>query len=275
MKKSRKVPDLFIEKLLLGELPEHEKEQLLADPDVRRRVAELEASNKKILEEYRPDVMAQAIQWRRRKAEAGTGAAESMESAASLARKAARPRLGWQKLVPAVGFAVVALVAGFVIFTRQPSVVQPQTPVEEIRLKGNDAHLVVYRKTSEGSETLQHGDIVRQRDTLQIGYVSTNEGYGAIVSIDGRGAVTLHFPASATDAKKLESGGEVFLPFAYQLDDAPDFERFFLVTYQEPFALDSLLESARQLVAAKGPAQSQDLTLPDQWQQTSLLLVKE
>jgi hypothetical protein len=36
-----------------------------------------------------------------------------------------------------------------------------------------------------------------------------------------------------------------------------------------------LLKSARELAAAKGKVQSQDLTLPEEWEQTSLLLVKE
>ena len=45
MKEHRKVPDLYIEKLILDELPKHEKEQLLKDPQVRRRVAELQAEN--------------------------------------------------------------------------------------------------------------------------------------------------------------------------------------------------------------------------------------
>jgi hypothetical protein len=57
--KENRVPDLFIEKLLLDELPKRKKEELLKDPKVQRRVAELKAANQRILEEYPPGEIAQ------------------------------------------------------------------------------------------------------------------------------------------------------------------------------------------------------------------------
>ena len=46
------------------------KEDLLKDPKVQRRVAELKAANQRILEEYPPGEIAQAIQRRARQAQA-------------------------------------------------------------------------------------------------------------------------------------------------------------------------------------------------------------
>jgi hypothetical protein len=48
--KKRQVPDILIEQLLLGELPEARARQLRGDPQVRARIAELQASNREILE---------------------------------------------------------------------------------------------------------------------------------------------------------------------------------------------------------------------------------
>jgi hypothetical protein len=56
-------------------------------------------------------------------------------------------------------------------------------------------------------------------------------------SIDGRGTVTRHFPLEKLESVRLEPKGEVSFPTSYQLDDAPGFERFILVT--SPEALDA------------------------------------
>ena len=64
--KDNGIPDLFIEKLLLDELPQDMKERLLKDPSVRHRLEELKAENRRILAEYPPEEMAKAIKNRER-----------------------------------------------------------------------------------------------------------------------------------------------------------------------------------------------------------------
>ena len=50
--------------------------------------------------------------------------------------------------------------------------------------------------------------------------------------------MTLHWPDRAGDsAAPLETAAEARLPSAYQLDDAPGFERFFLITRRAPFPI--------------------------------------
>src|SRR5262249_16204658 len=61
-------------------------------------------------------------------------------------------------------------------------------------------------------------------------------GYGVIASVDGAGAVTLHFPFSedAPPQATAVARDTTTLPHAYALDDAPRFERFFFLIANHP-----------------------------------------
>ncbi len=96
----------------------------------------------------------------------------------------------------------------------------------------------------------------------------------AVVSVDGRGGVTLHWPEGSGPAAELESGRAVPLPHAYRLDDAPGFERFFLVTGAARFDTGAVLEAARRL-AASGRARTDPLPLAAGLEQRALVLIKE
>ena len=263
--KDNGIPDLLIEKLLLDELPRDMKERLLADPSVRRRLAALKADNREILEVYPPEQMAKAIRNR--------------ESRQAGSVRAARlgPRAGQlRRLVPAAGFALLVLVGGLLLITRGPAFFAPRNQAQEIRLKGGAAHLNVYMKTDAGARLLEEGDPVSEGATLQVGYVPGGYQYGAIVSIDGSGAVTLHFPLSDETGPSLEGEGEgqVLLPFAYTLDDAPAFERFFFVVSERPFSVETVIEAAEKLSAEPEEAKTQELDLPGKLEQSSILLLK-
>jgi hypothetical protein len=277
--KENRIPDLFIEKLLLDELPKRKKEELLKDPMVQRRITELKAANQKILDEYPPGEMARAIQRRARQGEAPQAEAERTRSTGDkgerpISAAARRGTFGWPRLVPVAGFALVVLVGGLLLITRGPSVFAPRSPAEEVRLKGGGAYLTVYKQTATGAQALESGDAVAERNNLQIGYVAGTNRYGAILSIDGRGTVTLHYPVSAAADPSLEAGGEVILPFSYALDDAPDFERFFFVVSEKPFSVNEVLEAARDFSGQPLKAKKQNLDLPKGLEQTSILLLK-
>ena len=51
--------------------------------------------------------------------------------------------------------------------------------------------------------------------------------YGAIISVDGRGAFTQHLPLKGEFAVPLVARDT--LDFAYELDDAPHWERFYKI----------------------------------------------
>ncbi|UCF97031.1 MAG: hypothetical protein JSV89_17920 [Spirochaetaceae bacterium] len=295
--KDNGIPDLFIEKLLLDELPKGMKEQLLKDPSVQRRLDELKAENRRILEEYPPEAMAEEIRRRSRETvQAVQPSAEirQIESAPERERRSGAPvrrpaeggavrrwlslsripRLSWPRLVPVAGFALLVLAGGLLLITRGPSFFAPQSPASEVRLKGGGAHLTVYMQTDTGARVLQEGDRVAEGATLQVSYVAGTNKYGAIISIDGRGTVTPHFPLSAMTGQTLEMGGEVLLPFAYTLDDAPVFERFFFVFSKRPFSLEKVLQAAEKLSEKPEIAKSQSLSLPRGVEQSSILLLK-
>jgi hypothetical protein len=81
---------------------------------------------------------------------------------------------------------------------------------------------------------------------LQVSYVALGRPYGVIFSIDGAGVVTLHHPTSAEGEQALvDLDGAVPLPSAYELDDAPRFEKFFFVTALHPLDVTAILEKAR------------------------------
>jgi hypothetical protein len=254
MKKDR-VPDILIEQLLLGELPEAKARQLAEDPRVRARMAELEASNREILQRYPPEVMVKRIGWRLEKQEAP-----------------ARPRR-WSlpRLAPAAGLAALLLAAGAVLVTVAPW----RDSGEHTRLKGARAHLVIYRKTAGGAEALAAGSGIRAGDVLQIGYVAAARKYGVIFSIDGRGLLTLHYPASPQSSSQLSEQGEMMLDYAYQLDDAPGFERFFLVTADRAPSVEEVLAAGRRLASDPRQARQASLGLPSGLEQWSMLLAKK
>jgi hypothetical protein len=160
------------------------------------------------------------------------------------------------------------------LVTRGPDIFTAPGQAQEVRLKGGGAYLSVYRQTATGAEALAEEDLVAEGNNLQIGYVAGRSRYGAILSIDGRGVVTLHFPSAAIDGQELERGGEVLLPFSYTLDDAPGFERFFFVVSRRPFSVQRALEAARELAEEPQTAKSQNLDLPKGLEQASILLLK-
>ncbi|MEM6930226.1 MAG: hypothetical protein AAF602_25020, partial [Myxococcota bacterium] len=98
-----------------------------------------------------------------------------------------------------------------------------------------ESHLIVYVHDPEGHAVqLPDGATLREGDTIQVGYVAT-AGYAAIVSLDGWGVVTTHLPP-----RREPTPRRGVLDHAFRLDDAPDYERFFLVVDDTPFDLASI-----------------------------------
>ena len=85
--------------------------------------------------------------------------------------------------------------------------------------------------------------------------------FGVLLSIDGAGHVTLHLPESAARRRRADAQGEIRLPSAYELDDAPAFERFLLVTSAAPFRRGGARRRARPRRPARG-ARAAPLPLP-------------
>jgi hypothetical protein len=242
MSDERRLPEPLQERAALGELPGAAP----LDPETAARLAEDDAA---FLAAHPPEVVVPAI---RRRLEA--------------TRARRLPRAVW--LVPVAAAAALALWIG-----RDPA--PALAPVEEgVRFKG-DARLVVHRRGPAGdAEPLAPGAVARAGDRLQLAYVAAGAAHGAVVSIDGRGGVTLHFPLTPDGATALAPDGPTALPRSYELDDAPEFERFVLVTSDgAPVPVAAVLAAARAL-AGTPDAATAPLSLPADVNQTSFLVYK-
>jgi hypothetical protein len=95
--------------------------------------------------------------------------------------------------------------------------------------------------------TLHEGDTVQRAYTAAPPRNTDADVYGVIFSIDGRSALTLHYPSTAEGETRLAAGKRTALDEAYTLDDAPRFEVFFMVVSAEPLEANTVLSQARTL----------------------------
>lgn len=243
---ARKVPDLLVERLAAGDLPPQQAAQVRAQLEQEagglQRLGAIRLSDARTLAEHPPERVA---------AEVARRARPAPESRRWLA-------------IPALAMAALAL---FLLRRpgHEPQRGQVLADPGEDRVKGLEPRVVVYRQTPHGIEALGPQAVVHPGDLLQPAYVAAGHRQGALVSLDGRGGVTLH-------ADHLEPDGERKAPQAFELDDAPDFERFLLVVSDEPMDSAAILAAARRL-AASGQARTGRLGLPHT-REASLLLRK-
>jgi hypothetical protein len=253
-------PDWLVERLALGELDDaaaaHVRARVAAEGrDADAELARLAASSREILDAHPPARVAAAV-----RARAADG----------------RPRARrWLVGAPVVLAGALALVLVARPAPHAKVDATAEAP-EQIRIKGDaNARVVVYRRAGATSERLRDGTRAANGDLLQLAYLAGDASFGALLSIDGRGHVTAHWPEPGADvAAPLSGKGEVRLPSAYELDDAPAFERFILVTADAPFAMTDVMNAARALAGRPGAARARALALPASLHQASLTLEK-
>jgi hypothetical protein len=248
---------LILEQYRLGELPAEEAariERLLPnDAALRDRLAALERSDEEIARRYPSTMFTERIR----------------ERLAAAPGSTPPPRIG-RRLV-----LVAALTAGAIaIAVALPWRTGAPTPDGD-RIKGLTPALAVYRRTAGSSETLADGAAARAGDLLRLGYVSAGRQYGVILSIDGRGIVTVLLPPEGTHAAALRGGGTVLLDTAYELDDAPEWERFYFVTADRPFDIAPVVDAAREAARRTPRAAPPSLPLPRDYDQSTFSIVKE
>ena len=200
------------------------------------------------------------------------------ELAQRVRARAAAVRSEPDRRVPKLGLGLIAAATTacallLVLRAELPSVEPLAEPSE--RTKGIELALHAYRSGPNGIEQLADGDHVAAHDVLQLGFVRAGLDFGVLVSIDGRGGVTLHHPREVSGSTALAGEhGEQLLPEAYELDDAPGFERFVLVASESALAADEVVQAARKLAADPRHARGDPLPLSVPTTQRSLLLMK-
>lgn len=245
---------LTLERYRLRELPAEELARLDArlqkDPALREAIARLEASDRETLDALKPgdfarrlEIRAEALE-RREQAFAAVAAREG-DPRGNAFRKPFWKPVGKPLAAGLAALALIAVPVSFVVRNAlQPSELALAEVEDTVRLKGLEPHLAIFRKTEEGAEPLASGEKARAGEFLRIGYQAGGFAYGAIVSVDGNGNVTRHWPAEGARAARLEKG-EALLPEAFELDAAPDYERFYFVVSKRAFDLDPVLSSLR------------------------------
>lgn len=240
------IPDWKLERFLTGDLPEEEMNKLREleanDAVFANRVKMLREDNKAILSKLPFETLA---------ANLGTDAAGN--AAKNDAKNA--PRFTLVKFAAAAMFVfAVALVAFFAqsetsvmnervgsdvanVNGSQNTQVALAENESDTRIKGLDARMEVWKKTSAGIVQLNDLDSVGEGDEIQLRYAVPEKCFGLLFSMDGNGALTLHM-GDGVKAIELAPGKMNSLPFAYKLDDAPYFEKFFFVTSPKEFAVE-------------------------------------
>jgi hypothetical protein len=251
------IPDIVLERYRLNELPPADAARLAArlgaDAQLRGRLEALDQSDAAL---RTPLAQLQSRLGRR-----GT--------------QGRRRLMAWP--IPAA-VAVTALLA-VVVWRANTPVAPPTETTAEDRIKGSAASglpaLTVYRRTSDGSEQLADGAVAHTGDLIRVGYRPAGRHFGVIVSIDGNGAVTMHLPPAGERAVALTSEATALLDQAYELDNAPRWERFYFVAGEQPFDTGPILDAARDAAKKQAQAPVPGLALPRGFDQAGFTLQKE
>ena len=238
------IPDWKLERFLTGDLPDGEMREIreleASDEVLAQRLKLLREDNKTILNKFPFESLA----------------AKMADTDATAANNA--PRFTLMKFAAAAMFIfAVALVAFMAqretvvaggnaagngddvaaVNGSQITQVAFAETQSDTRIKGLDARMEVWKKTDAGIVQLQDLDEVREGDEIQLRYAVPEKCFGLLFSMDGNGALTLHM-GDGVKAIELTPGKMNSLPFAYKLDDAPYFEKFFFVTSPKEFAVE-------------------------------------
>ena len=231
------IPDWKLERYLTGDLPEGEMSEIRelekTDEVFARRVKMLREDNAAILRKMPFERLAEKMDARDCGAE----------------RKNNVIHFGFVKFAAAA--ALVLAVVSVALFSQRdltapvtnngaPAMDVAMADVQDdgTRIKGMDARMEIWKKTGDSAVQMLNLDEAREGDEIQLRYSVPEKCFGLLFSMDGNGTVTMHM-ADGSQAVALEPGKMTTLPFAYKLDNAPKFEKFFLLTSQKDFAIDA------------------------------------
>ncbi len=209
---------------------------------------ELSQSDKKILEKYSPELVKSLVENKLAQSTSSKKGSFTIKPSFVL------------KVSAIAAILVMAFVLPLSIINSSKIYESAFSGTEQIRVKGKSSALFVYRNENGKAVRLSNGTKVQEGDILQLSYVCADPEYALIVSVDGNGIVTSHFPEDSTDSALLEKGGEFPLSYSYKLDDAPSFERFYLVTSDSEFSLESIEDFLLSISGISGKIDVEELS---------------
>ena len=281
---------LILEQINAGEIPANEYKEA----DREERLAEIKASDREILAQYSAADMQKKIAEKlasRAAAPQKADLTDAVLKAADRARSEARViRFPSQRVIQfAAAAAVLCLAVMLPLFVKNGGAgaaadasetgaaagVTLEAAASKERAKGVGPRMYLYRKEGNEAVRLENRALVHEGDILQISYVASGAKYGFILSIDGNGCVTQHYPDYGDVAALLSSEGEVPLEYSYKLDDAPSFERFLLITADSEFNVREVEQAVNSFQNADR-AMAEDFSnyVPKNADITDLLLLK-
>ena len=234
------IPDWKLERYLTGDLPAEEMREIrdmeATDEVFAGRVKLLREDNAAILKKLPFEKLSEKI--------------SAMPGRSNGAGNTVRVNFTLVKFAAAA--ALVLAVVTVALFSQRDITVPAQsangtmdvamvTDVEnamgDTRIKGLDARMEVWKKIGDSAVQMSNLDEAREGDEIQLRYSVPEKCFGLLFSMDGNGTLTMHM-AEGNKAIALEPGKMTTLPFAYQLDNAPKFEKFFFLTSRDNFELD-------------------------------------
>jgi len=267
-----KTPELIREQIILGETPPSRL------PEAERAGLEsIVASDREILATYPAERMKAEIAARLSKsaqlAKSAQPGKKERPNTASQTAPGRRPPLTFASrrvltsIMAACACGAIALTAVAIRSSRTPDISLAAIAASETgirakgeRSKGTTPQLFVYKKVENQVALLSDRDTVAPGDVLQLSYQAGTAKCGAIVSVDGNGIVTQHYPDIGDITARLLPGREVSLDFAYRLDEAPGFERFFFITSDMVVSISSFKDALAEAARNAGGA---DFPIPD------------
>ena len=234
------VPTRILEEINNSEVDAKSFYSLYGKENIETALNDLKKSDEEILNTYSVEAMKAAV--------AGKLVAKKL-SANTNANSSTRGTILRVPVTRLVTYAAAAVLLAAVVIPaglRNSKISAGKTPTE--RIKGNaasaaskDPQIKLYRQKGREIQALNDGDFARPGDVIQITYNAGSGEYGVIFSVDGNGNITRHFPENTWQAAPLEQkNDETPLDFSYELDNAPDFECFIMVTSKKQFSLDDI-----------------------------------
>ena len=233
------IPDWKLEKYLTGDLPAEEMREIRKMEEVdeifANRVKMLREDNAAILKRLPFEKLSAKIARMPGRANAGAGNTVRVNF----------------KLVKLAAAAALVLAVVTVALFSQRSLSEQNTQLMEVamvdasgagddgvRIKGMDARMEVWKKTGDSAVQMENLGEAREGDEIQLRYAVAEKCFGLLFSMDGNGTITMHMGRD-NRAVELEPGKMTTLPFAYKLDNAPKFEKFFFLTSKDEFELNA------------------------------------
>ena len=249
------IPDWKLEKYLTGDLPAEEMREIRKMEEVdeifANRVKMLREDNAAILKRLPFEKLSEKIAMMPGRSNAGAGNTVrvnfklvKLAAAAVLVLAVVTVALFSQRSISQDGGTVLAnnvKMANSVNGAQVMEVAMADASGagdDGLRIKGLSARMEVWKKTGDSAVQMENLGEAREGDEIQLRYAVAEKCFGLLFSMDGNGTITMHM-GQENRAVELEPGKMTTLPFAYKLDNAPKFEKFFFLTSKSEFELNA------------------------------------